>query len=156
DQVVINNVLYFGLFAFGWFMFNQLVMAALYNKIVDDTKRAKLTRLNSLMDDFPPGRWGQSFRRVEIGLMAVWGFSIIILQFALGNNLTLALGGLAGGWLVGGGFGRLRFVKKIRQEETDQESRFYFSDATLGPRTEIAYYTTRPLEGTPVEAGPPT
>lgn len=156
DQVAINNVLYFGLFAFGWFMFNQLVMATLYNKIVDDAKRAKLTRLTSPMDDLPPGRWGQSFRRVEIGLMVIWVLSIVILQFALGANLTLALGGLAGGWLAGGGIGRLRFVKKLRQEETDQESRFYFSDATLGPRTEIAYYTTRPVEDVPVEAVAPT
>src|SRR5437762_3505667 len=63
DQVAINNTLYFALFAFGWFMFNQLVMATVYNKIVDDAKRARLARLNSLMDDLPPGRWGQSYRR---------------------------------------------------------------------------------------------
>src|SRR5690349_10690668 len=82
DQVAINNLLYFGLFAFGWFMFNQIVMAGLFNKIVDDTKRAKLTRLSSLMDDLPPGRWGQSYRRVEIGLMVIWVLSIVIIQFA--------------------------------------------------------------------------
>ncbi len=144
-QTLISNLLYFALFTMGWFIFNQMVMATIFSKIVDETRRAKLTRLEQPLEGEPPGRWGQSYRRIEIGLMGLWAFSVVVLQLVLGTNLTLTIGGLAAGWLIGGGLGRLRFASKMGQEETTQDSRFYFGDATLGPRTEIAYYTSRPV-----------
>ncbi len=148
--VLINNFSALLLFMFGWFMFNQIVMASVYNKLVDAGGRAKLTRLATPLETPPAGRWGQSFDRLEIGLMAVWAGSVLVVQLLLGANFTLPMGGLAGGWLAGGGIGRLRFAAKLGQEQTEQQRTFYFTDTALGPRTEIAFYSARPDETQPV------
>lgn len=150
EAVLTNNVIYYVMFGLGWFIFNQLVMAGLFKKLATDEERAKLTRLDKPYEGQPPGRWGQSYVVIEAGLMAIWVLSVLGLQLLLGTAFTLPIGGFAGGWLVGGGLGRLRFVGKIRLEETEQQRRFYFGDAWLGPRTSVSYYSERADEIQPV------
>ncbi len=148
---LLNNAIYFGLFAFGWFMFNQLVMSGVFGKLVDDTKRAKLLRVASPLVTPPSGRFArQPFQRVEIGLMVIWAISVVVLQLSLNTYLTLPVGGFAGGWLVGGGLGRLRFVRMVSREQTEQQRLYYFSDSALGPATQIAFYSCNPAETVPL------
>ncbi len=150
DKVVADNFIFYVLFAVGWFLFNQIVMATVYNKLANQAGRDKLTRLAAPLKNGPGGRWGQSYVRIEIMLMVVWVLSVVVIQSLLGQNLTQPIGGFAGGWLVGGGLGRLRFTGKLRQEEAEQQRRFYFSDAALGPRTDVTFYSENPEELLPV------
>lgn len=144
DRTLVNNLIYYVLFAVGWFMFNQLVMAGIYKKLLPEQKRAKLTRLTGPVTTPPTGRFGMSYLRTEIIIMVVWVISVVGLQLLLGQNLTLPVGGFAGGWLVGGGLGRLRFSSKIKEEATEQAVQFYFGDAMLGPSTQMAFYSQKP------------
>jgi hypothetical protein len=144
DRTLVNNLIYYVLFAVGWFLFNQLVMAGIFNKLLPEKKRAKLTRLTGPVTSPPTGRFGMLYSRSEIIIMAVWVISVVVLQLLLGENLTLPVGGFAGGWLVGGGLGRLRFTSKIKEEAAEQGVEFYFGDAMLGPSTQIAFYSDKP------------
>lgn len=144
DQVIANNFIYYILFAVGWFLFNQIVMASVYKKLLPEQKRAKLVRLSSPVTTPPMGRFGMSYFRMELSYMVVWALSVVILQFLLGGNLTLPLGGFAGGWLVGGGLGRLRFASKVTLEEAEQGVKFYFGDSMIGPSTTLAFYSQKP------------
>jgi hypothetical protein len=144
DRTLVNNLIYYVLFAVGWFLFNQLVMAGLFNKLLPEKKRAKLIRLTSPITTPPTGRFGMVYLQFEIIIMGVWVVSVVILQLLLGQDLTLPIGGFAGGWLVGGGLGRLRFSSKIKEEAAEQGVEFYFGDAMLGPSTQIAFYSDKP------------
>ena len=144
DRTIANNFIYYVLFGVGWFLFNQLVMAGVYKKLLPEQKRARLSRLTAPVTTPPTGRFGLSFVRNELVYMAIWAVSVVIIQFLLGQNLTLAIGGFAGGWLVGGGLGRLRFSAKVKEEEAEQGVQFYFGDSMLGPSTSIAFYSEKP------------
>jgi MFS family permease len=155
-QTVANNFIYYVLFAVGWFLFNQIVMAGIYKKLLPDQKRVKLTQLTAPVTTSPTGRFGMPYLRTELIYMAVWVVSVVVIQLLLGSNLTLPLGGFAGGWLVGGGLGRIRFSGKVKIEEVEQDVRFYFGDTMLGPSTNLAYYSAKPEDQpipTPALAG---
>lgn len=149
--VVANNFIYYVLFAIGWFLFNQIVMASIYKRLLPEQKRAKLTQLNGPVTSPPTGRFGMPFMRTEIIYMAAWAIGVVVIQLLAGQNLTLPIGGFAGGWLVGGGLGRLRFSSKVKQEEEEQGVKFYFSDSLMGPSTSAAFYSPKP-EDQPVGA----
>lgn len=142
--VVANNFIYYVLFAIGWFLFNQIVMASIYKRLLPEQKRAKLTQLNAPVTTPPTGRFGMPFLRTEIIYMGVWVVAVVTIQLLTGQNLTLPVGGFAGGWLVGGGLGRLRFSAKVKQEEEEQGVKFYFSDSLMGPSTTVAFYSPKP------------
>jgi hypothetical protein len=144
DRTLVNNLIYYVLFAVGWFLFNQIVMAGIYKKLLPEQKRAKLTRLTGPVTSPPTGRFGMLYLKSEIIIMAAWVISVAGLQLLLGQSLTLPMGGFAGGWLVGGGLGRLRFASKIKEEATEQDVEFYFGDSTLGPATQVAFYSDKP------------
>ncbi|HEX2914943.1 MAG TPA: hypothetical protein VH186_29385 [Chloroflexia bacterium] len=150
EKILVNNLIYYCLFAAGWFLFNQIVMGGTYNKLANPDNLKKLVRLDALPQGEPVSLLGQNYQRVEIGFMLVWLISVVLLQVVLGQNLTLPLGGFAGGWLVGGGLGRLRFVGKVKQEEEEQRRRFFFSDSSLGPRSDVAFFSERTDEPQPV------
>ena len=154
--IVINNLIYFALFGIGWFIFNQLVMSSVFNKLVDEAKRRQLKRLDAPLTLPPLGRWGQPFQQIELAFMALWAISVGVVQLLLGQNLSVPIAGVAGGWLVGGGAGRLRFFRIIGREQRDQQRLFYFSDASLGPATTVAYYTDQPDEAADAPVEVPT
>ncbi len=143
ERTIANNFIYYVLFAVGWFLFNQIVMAGIYKKLLPEQKRARLTQLTALVMTPPTGRFGMAYMRTELFYMALWVISVVVIQLLLGQNLTLAIGGFAGGWLVGGGLGRLRFSSKVKVEEEEQGIRFYFGDSMLGPSTTLAYYSAK-------------
>lgn len=149
--VVANNLIYYILFAIGWFLFNQIVMASIYKRLLPEQKRAKLTQLSGPVTTPPTGRFGMPYLRTELIYMGVWVVAVVAIQLLTGQNLTLPIGGFAGGWLVGGGLGRLRFSGKVKQEEDEQGVKFFFSDALLGPSTTVAFYSPKP-EDQPVAA----
>ncbi len=149
--VVANNFIYYVLFAIGWFLFNQIVMASIYKRLLPEQKRAKLTQLNAPVTTPPTGRFGMPYLRTEIIFMGVWVIAVVVIQLLLGQDLTLPMGGFAGGWLVGGGLGRLRFSSKVKEEEEEQGVKFYFSDSLMGPSTSAAFYSAKP-EDQPVAA----
>jgi hypothetical protein len=142
--VVANNFIYYVLFAIGWFLFNQIVMASIYKRLLPEQKRAKLTQLSAPVTTPPTGRFGMPYLRTEIIYMVVWVIMVVVIQFLLGQDLTLPIGGFAGGWLVGGGLGRLRFSSKVKEEEEEQGVKFYFSDSLMGPSTTAAFYSPKP------------
>ncbi|MDB5080352.1 MAG: hypothetical protein JWP00_2276 [Chloroflexi bacterium] len=153
DRVIVNNFIYYVLFAMGWFLFNQIVMAGIYKKLLPEQKRAKLSRLTAPVTTPPIGRFKMLYWQTELFYVALWIISVVVVQFLLGTNLTMPIGGFAGGWLVGGGLGRLRFAGKVKVEEVEQGVRFYFSDSVLGPSTAVAFYSDKP-EDRPVAAAP--
>ena len=135
-----GNLLYYVLVSLGWFMFNQLMMASVYNKLVPNEEAlTTLFRLKMPLEKLE----NRSYLRIELGFIVLWLVSVTLVQLVFGQYLAMPLGGLAGGWLNGSGIGRIRFASKIRQEQTLQTRLFYFGDSMLTSRTEIAYYTSR-------------
>ncbi len=143
-RALFNDLLTFIIFSTGWYLFNQLVMGQTFSSLkkglsVGNKPVKTLKELPPL-----PRRFGLDYQAIEILAMV---FALLLvggLTTWIGENGGLSLGGFAGGWLIGGGLGRLRFVRKSLKEEQDQGRRFYFSDGTAGPRTELAYYETLP------------
>ncbi len=160
NAVVLNHLITFVMFGGGWFLFNQVLMAGLYKKIITDAERAKLTRYDQPREGGPDKMAGLSFQVLETILVVVWIVSVVALQLIFSSNVSFALGALAAAWLIGGGAGKLRFVSKIRQEEQNMGLLFYFGDAILGRNTKIAYFVSHPektkaLETVAIAAGQP-
>jgi len=155
-SLLTSNLIGFGLFGGGWYLFNRLVMGQMVNNLKKGLSFANqpMKRLADMPG--PPRRFGQDYQVVEAGAMLLAAILVGIVTSFVSNNASsgFSLGGFAGGWLVGGGFGRLRFVDRARAEQRGQEREFYFSDATIGPRTEISFYEAKPGKRTLEEVPP--
>ncbi len=146
-----SNAISLLLFGVGWYVFGQLVMGQVFA-----TLRKGLNFNNQPMKRFStppplPRRFGMDYQTIEITAMLLAAILVGVVTVAVPSN-GFSLGGFAGGWLMGGGFGRQRFVRKARQEELDQERTFYFSDGSVGPRTDLAFYEAQPGKRTHEEA----
>ena len=84
ERTIANNFIFYVLFAFGWFLFNQIVMAGIYKKLLPEQKRAKLAQLTAPVTTPPTGRFGMPYIRTELIYMAIWVISVVVVQLLLG------------------------------------------------------------------------
>lgn len=152
---LVSNLASLALFGVGWFMFNQLIMATTFSNLRKgvNLNNQPITRLKQI--PYPPRRLGMDYVVFEITAMALAEFTVALVTFLVPTSGVFALGGFAGGWLMGSGFGKLRFVRKASAEEQSQERYFFFSDTTVGPKSEIAFYEEKPGKRTLEEAADP-
>ncbi|MEI6046593.1 MAG: hypothetical protein WCS37_19755, partial [Chloroflexota bacterium] len=102
-----------------------------------------------------PSRLGLDYQAFEFLAMLLASGLVAVMTLLVSTGSGFSLGGFAGGWLIGGGFGRWRFGRKAQVEEREQERTFYFSDATIGPRTDLAFYELKPGKRTLAEVNAP-
>ncbi len=143
------NISGLALFGFGWYIFNQFVMGQTYANLKKSRNYNNRPMQNTNSPANPPRRLGLDYQGIEIAAMLlaavlVMGVNWLIKSGPDTSSSGFSLGGFAGGWLIGGGFARLRFVRKSHALELEQERQFYFSDANVGPRTELAFYEEKP------------
>lgn len=143
-SVLTTTLVTLAVFGIGWHLFNQVVMGQTYANLLKGLSfnREPMKRLKE--PPSPPRRLGLGYQATEIVAMLLAIVMVAIVTALVGKSGGFSLGGFAGGWLVGGGFGRIRWFGKVSRQEQEQERTFYFSDATAGPRTEMAFYEPKP------------
>jgi hypothetical protein len=139
-----SHLITLAVFGLGWFMFSQIVVGQTYGNVVNGRtfNGQPMERLKQIPD--PPRRFGMDYFMVEVTAMVLAVVLVILVTALVGKSSGFPLAGFAGGWLLGGGFGRLRFPNKVHKQELEQERTFYFSDTSAGPRTDVAFYEEKP------------
>ena len=137
-SVLVNALLYFGFFAVGAFLLYRWMLASLLTRLKNVTKWPGLAASPA---GPPLERYTrQPFPRPQVVVLICWLIVVGLCQWLPGAALTLPLGALAGGWFFGWSLSRWFFIRIAQQLEVTEQCAFYFSDSSLGPRTEMAYY----------------
>lgn len=133
--VVIGNLLTMAAFGVGFFL---LQMGGSSNVM------RRVTQSEAAALDNPPAapklKFGINSFTLDVGGMILAIVVMVIINLLFGSNLSVALGGFVGGWLIGGMANQRRFAAKVVDEQMRQRRIFYFSEPALGPRTEVSYF----------------
>lgn len=135
SSIVLGNLLTMAAFGLGFFL---LQMGGSSNVL-----RSVTNSEGTALDNPPPIvklRLGVNSFSIDIGGMILAIIVMVVLNLLFGANLSVALGGFVGGWLIGVMANQRRAAIKIVDEQMRQQRLFYFTDPGLGPRTQMAYF----------------
>jgi hypothetical protein len=139
--LILNALITFVGFGGGWYFLRTL----LANQILSNLRKGQnynkteLVRLKARPTG-EPTRNGIPYRSYEFTRSVVAILAVLGLTYFLLELVGISLGGFAGGWLTGSGLGKIVFTRKVEKEQAASGRMYYFSEADLGPYTEVSYF----------------
>jgi len=145
--IAVNHLITLVIFGIGFLLLHTVGSSTIYQQMVkgQGSKGQLLLRLKN-QPDLGSRKPGLNASTLDLAGMFFAIVLIFVVTVLLQNKGGIPLGGFVGGWLIGNAANQFRFSSKVAEEQIEQGRIFYFSDASIGPRTQVSYFQVDPTK----------